>query len=308
MWNDDKFPEFCPVRHLLAFLGMSGINEGYFFPSKATLDQFQNSNQTTHLVKKEEIIGYQTYLEKFKRICNQLNLPGRWGAHTGRKTGYLFAVWGGASDSDIMDSARHRTLKNAMKYKKDASFLLALSAENGIVQADHTPQWRSLWCQEHQLATSINSVVSPNYQSLSVLAKTLIKTHLNLPNESSWAKSVNDIGDALLKYNISLGLISNPREELTQVLSTLDSTLSGKIGFLVHSIVTELQASSQSLVAEVINDTSEVEMDESSSSTVVQNAKKRKVRGGTFDIAERNTIGKLKTGEQKLLVRYRLTS
>jgi plasmid replication initiation protein len=29
MWNDDVFPEFCPVRHLLAWIGMTGISTGF---------------------------------------------------------------------------------------------------------------------------------------------------------------------------------------------------------------------------------------------------------------------------------------
>jgi hypothetical protein len=30
MWFDHEFPEFCPVRHLLAWLYLSGIKEGFF--------------------------------------------------------------------------------------------------------------------------------------------------------------------------------------------------------------------------------------------------------------------------------------
>jgi hypothetical protein len=33
MWFVHGFPEFCPVRHLLAWLRLSQIQDGYFFPS-----------------------------------------------------------------------------------------------------------------------------------------------------------------------------------------------------------------------------------------------------------------------------------
>jgi hypothetical protein len=33
MWFDHEFPEFCPVQHLLAWLQLSEIKDGYFFPS-----------------------------------------------------------------------------------------------------------------------------------------------------------------------------------------------------------------------------------------------------------------------------------
>jgi hypothetical protein len=39
MWNDDDFPQFCPVRHLLAWIAISKITDGYFFPTKERLQR-----------------------------------------------------------------------------------------------------------------------------------------------------------------------------------------------------------------------------------------------------------------------------
>ena len=177
-WNDDIFPEFCPVRHLLAYLAISGIKQGYFFPCKKVLCQAGQEGD----VKKAEQIAYVTYLDRFKNICKKLNFSGTWGCHTGRKTAYLFAVWGGGSDTDIMQRARHKTVKNSIKYKNDASFLLALCEINGIVVNASTPTFRSLYCHNHQMAISINANNSPNYQGLAKLREILLTTHLNLPN------------------------------------------------------------------------------------------------------------------------------
>ena len=33
MWWDHELPEFCPAHHLLAWIWISGITEGYLFPS-----------------------------------------------------------------------------------------------------------------------------------------------------------------------------------------------------------------------------------------------------------------------------------
>ncbi|KAI8891676.1 hypothetical protein BC833DRAFT_662902 [Globomyces pollinis-pini] len=72
----------------------------------------------------DDVISYKTYLQRLKTICQQLDLNGRWGAQSGRKKSYLFGTWAGASDTDLMQSAQHKTVQNAVKYKLDASFIL----------------------------------------------------------------------------------------------------------------------------------------------------------------------------------------
>jgi hypothetical protein len=34
IWADDVHPQFCPVRHFLTWIALSGITSGAFFPNK----------------------------------------------------------------------------------------------------------------------------------------------------------------------------------------------------------------------------------------------------------------------------------
>jgi hypothetical protein len=130
MWFDHELPEFCPVRHLLAWLNLCGITHGYCFPDYNYLCNV--------IVNKPDWDGnctdgitYCDVLAAWKNLFNTtLEREGKFGAHSGRKTGYLFGVWGGAQDTDLMLSARHKTVKHAMKYKRDADFLLSLAKVN----------------------------------------------------------------------------------------------------------------------------------------------------------------------------------
>ncbi len=59
-----------------------------------------------------EPISYSAVLSAWKNVCGTiLERVGKFGAHSGRKTGYVFGVWGGAQDTDLMLSARHKPLK-----------------------------------------------------------------------------------------------------------------------------------------------------------------------------------------------------
>jgi hypothetical protein len=51
-----------------------------------------------------------------------------------------------------MQGARHKTLNNALKYKKDALFLLDLAKSGGNDVSIGTPIWRPIYCENYQLA------------------------------------------------------------------------------------------------------------------------------------------------------------
>jgi hypothetical protein len=92
VWNDDKFPEFCAVRHLVAWLSISGITKGiyllmkgYFFPSKERLRDMIINKKLQNMVAEKKRISYTTVLLLFKGICTDLAFIGRWGCHTCRK-------------------------------------------------------------------------------------------------------------------------------------------------------------------------------------------------------------------------------
>ena len=81
---------------------------------------------------------------------------GPFGTHTNRKTGYLFAVWGGGSDSDIMMAARHKTISNAIKYKRDAQYLLHLAMSHDVNFGAIVSKWRSIFVADVQMGRKLN--------------------------------------------------------------------------------------------------------------------------------------------------------
>jgi hypothetical protein len=65
IWVDDEFPEFCPVRHLMAWIGMSNITSGFLFPSADKINEmFRNKQgvQTSWIIKATERVKYNTFL------------------------------------------------------------------------------------------------------------------------------------------------------------------------------------------------------------------------------------------------------
>ena len=189
MWYDPEFPELCPVRHILAWIGMSGIKSGAIFPSVEFLTNniIGNKDFNGHVPKdkndlsKDSSISYITYLNFVKSVCNKvIERKRKWGAHVGRKTGYLFGVWGGGADIDLMNAARHKSLKNAAKYKKDASLLLELAKANDAEMVNRTPKWKSLYSDASQLAVPINAINRPNYKPIHELASIFLQEKLEL--------------------------------------------------------------------------------------------------------------------------------
>ena len=76
-------------------------------------------------------ISYSGVLAGWRNIRSSVvEREGKFGAHSGRKTGYLFGVWGGGQDTDLMLSARQKSIKNSLRNKRDAAFLLSFAREN----------------------------------------------------------------------------------------------------------------------------------------------------------------------------------
>jgi len=89
MWFDHDFPEFCTVRHLLAWLRLSGIKDGYFFPDYNFLSKTIVQNGEWDGTCLDPI----SYTSAWKNLCGTcLEREGKFSAHSGRKTGYLFGV------------------------------------------------------------------------------------------------------------------------------------------------------------------------------------------------------------------------
>jgi hypothetical protein len=158
MWWDHELPLFCPVHHLLAWVRLSSIRDGFLFPSYIFLMGNIIKNWSSFDGNVTQEIPYHDVLATWKNLCwKLLERDGRWGAHSGQKTSYLFGVWGGAQDSELMTCAWHKTLIHAMTYKKDSKFLLSIAKQNSDDLIQMTPQWKSCFCDQHQLAMAFNA-------------------------------------------------------------------------------------------------------------------------------------------------------
>jgi len=238
-----------------------------------------------------EHISYNDVLAGWKNICSTvLDREGRFGAHSGRKTGYLFGIWGGAQDSDLMLSARHKTLKNALAYKRDAAFLLALARENNSDLTLCTPKWRSLYCEHYQLAMELNRASRVNVKSNFELARIFVCCKLGVPIDNMVRHS-RVVGDKLLCYSHEYGCLDETKQELQKILSTLDPKLGNKIASLHSRILEQLQPQQQQ--SQPLDETTILREEEE-----IQPYKKK--RGGEWDHTSRSTLGKVKDNASKI--------
>lgn len=76
---------------------------------------------------------YDYVLRRFKEVCSKvISRDGKFGTHSMRKTGYLLGVWGNGSESDIMTSARHSTVKHSVAYRRDAEIMKQIALDNEL--------------------------------------------------------------------------------------------------------------------------------------------------------------------------------
>jgi hypothetical protein len=104
----------------MAWLYLSKIQSGYIFPSQTELQRLLDpTNSDFHV---QSPISYTTYNKKFKKSCFDCltRKTPKFGSHTSRKTFYLFGRWFGASLEALSRDARHKTIKNAQRYSRDA--------------------------------------------------------------------------------------------------------------------------------------------------------------------------------------------
>lgn len=233
-WRDDKFPEFCPVRTLLMYLKAANIIEGYLFPASFSSEG------------RQKVIPYSTFLSRFKQLCvrivcssppldaagassgaGSLQRTGPFGCHCLRKTAYLFATWSGASDMDMMMSARHKSYANAVKYKKDADAIMHMAAAAGDDLATVAPTCKSVYLENLQLARSVNRTLEGF--DLHALADVYIR-NLKVGNPP---KSVLDYVQCIstpTKDDMSLD------QELQKLLQGLPSETAERIRFILVRI------------------------------------------------------------------------
>ncbi len=166
------------------------IKDGHLFPAKEEL-----LNPPADGAYKSWM-SYETYLTKIRNICDKLfTRDGPWGTHTCRKTGYLFAVWGGGSFESIMSSARHSDINTAKKYERDAKYLLEVAKINGFALKGTVSIWKPIFIESVQLGRSIGErtattksllELATNWLAKSSMTPTSVNFSVSYVLESSW--------------------------------------------------------------------------------------------------------------------------
>lgn len=143
LWRCDEVPTLCPVRHLLFYLHLRGIKNGYIFP------QFSNDQRFPYK-KFGELIA-----RKFPPILGDKR---KLTSHFYRKSGYLFAVFGGGTFDIIRVAARHKSPEVAMQYFHDALTLKNMAEERGVINMENrVGTWRPSYLVSTENALSLNT-------------------------------------------------------------------------------------------------------------------------------------------------------
>ena len=214
IFASDDCPEFCPLRHLLLYVYLTKMKGGYLFPNEKELNNppadgifrtkcgGQSVRET--LAELYNIVVSVTVVPFNKRLGND-----RWldfmkvGTHSYRKTGWLFAVLGGGNESSIMESSRHASVKNAIKYRLDAE------TQNEVYNlSTQGEQLVPIWRMNKKFASRVvrGTVEGENMTSLSILE--WAKAFVENPNylgyrQGSYQNEQSSLCDRLLRIKFS---------------------------------------------------------------------------------------------------------
>jgi hypothetical protein len=154
LWRCDDVPTLCPVRHLLLYLHVRGITNGFIFPSMNENKKF-GYHEFSRLIAKKflPILGYKRKLT----------------THLFRKTGYLFAVFGGGSFDIIRVAARHKSADVALEYYDDALTLKNMAEDNGVINSENRVQkWQPSYLLNTENAINLNTAMY-GYRNVALL-------------------------------------------------------------------------------------------------------------------------------------------
>jgi hypothetical protein len=200
LFADDEYPDLCPVRPLLIYMHLIGIKGGNLFPSA---NEILNDRPTDGIYK--TTYDYQSFLTKFKDLCQQV-LPPRDGLKIGcqtfRKTFYVVAVFGGGEESDVQLSARHRSQKQAIKYRKDAKMLFDTHKQHPN-PANNVSKWKAIHVDGSGGNAAIMTALA-GYKAISpsLVADHYVRTILGVSESNLLANQIPYLIQVALKHGM----------------------------------------------------------------------------------------------------------
>jgi hypothetical protein len=231
LWTDEQCPEFCPVRHLLVYLALTKITSGLLFPyvgkGKKKYDPTIHVNEWC----------YNKWLAmlKFLVSCHCRTKKGlpedsliKIGTHTLRKSAYVFAVFGimkynGFTVDDLttsvetgtahlqlanlLKSARHATLQNAMTYFEDASTLYEVVKHQNLPHLHKIGIWKSIHIQDIEKFQCVSVCSHLRKKDLPVLAEYYVLTKHGFPTDGTM--EIAEVMEAVLAVPPTTDIVAN---------------------------------------------------------------------------------------------------
>ena len=222
----------------------------------------------------------QTHVEY---LCKEvLKLDIKCGLHMFRKTAYLFAQWGGASDIDSMAAARHKTIENAKTYKLDAATLDLLREANSD-QNNDVSDWKPIRCIQISNAVELNVHSRPFTKALPELAATFVFTHLRVSPSDPKLKHPCYLADKAMNWMRH----KSSAEELNEFLRHVAPEMANNIRRLVHcSAQEQADAYCRSRLESMNTVTAALPVANASVASLAESSKNKRKRGGNTDYRE----------------------
>jgi hypothetical protein len=120
----------CPINNFLWWISLTKIKSGFLIPLKSNLTKGFAKN---FVFKKH--MGYKTMLDLVKKKFSAIQPNFDYGTHSIRRTAFLLALWYGATDSDLMNTARAQQ-NTIARYRGDSTTRKALAKLDGNI-GDH---------------------------------------------------------------------------------------------------------------------------------------------------------------------------
>jgi hypothetical protein len=227
VWEDEYCPEFCPLRHLLVYLALTGIKTGLLFP------YFKRGEAPLSLPARAwKYSQWRVLLRTLvTRHCETKKgniVVLRIGTHTLRKTGYLFAVFGimrynghnitdttvsverGGSElqfAAVLKSARHSTIQNAMTYFQDTSTMYEAIQQERFPALHKVGAWKSIYIRDIGTFQCISSASHLRKKSVYTLAEYYVLGKHNIPTDGTM--SIGRVISAVLETPAPTDIVSS---------------------------------------------------------------------------------------------------
>jgi hypothetical protein len=297
LWRNHENTQFCPVAHLLIYIYVIDLRKGPLFPSSEELKQKPiDGVYKTYLI-------YSTFKNRFCELCNNLFGYDKWGTHTLRKSGYLFALWGGGTVELIMISARHSDILSAQKYVGDSLSQLEYAKRNGLTIAGLVSRWVPIYAKHINQNLGLNRNVlgdsvfnaakyfvetlcncDPKSKQFSILY--IIENYENFDSKKPPMEAFNDFcAENNIKYEAKSKLLSIIGSMNKRAIYDVDVTPSKKNPILAQAPT--------GLSTFVQDNNLKIEP---------SNNKKRNRAQGTIDLEERKNMQKLNSKDRLKLI------